>query len=263
MSLRGSPLLYVFADVHGLPRQRELLESVLGLPVIEIEPHLPHHRHGVVKYDAGSMILSLNLSSPSKFRADASDGLVTVLAVEPDSALESRIHAYGRITARSDGLLFTDEVGHHYLLRATGLGPPVVEELRLTVRDLVESIRWYGDVLDLEVLDQAEQTARLKTGSIDLVLEEDVCAADGAQLRLQTCLLVFYTADIEDAHAALNARGLDLGNKHPAYSDIGGTSRFDDPSGNRFCLYEPSQESLTWGSGSKVIDVAAGPATAR
>jgi catechol 2,3-dioxygenase-like lactoylglutathione lyase family enzyme len=263
MSLRSAALLYVFADIHELERQRELLESVLELPVLEIEPHLPHHRHGVVKYDAGSMILSLNLSTPGKFRAGASDGLVTVLAVDEQSAAESRVRPYGRITARSDGKLFTDGSGHHYLLRSTGLGPPVVEELRLRVRDLAESVHWYRDVLDLELVDRAERAARFATGSVDLVLIEDVCAADGARLRLQTCLLVFYTAEIEETHAALVERGLDFGNKHPAYSEIGGTSRFDDPSGNRFCLYEPSVESLTWGSGHKVMDVAAGRAAAR
>ena len=252
MSLRGSPLLYVFSDVHGLPRQRELLEEVLGFPVIELEPHLPHHRHGVVKYDAGDLILSLNLSSPGKFREGASDGLVTVLAVAPGST--DAVAAYGRL----DGGVFTDPSGHHYLLRQRASSSPAVEELRLTVRDLDESVEWYGDVLDLELTSRDDNTARFATGSVDLVLDQRAVAVDGGRLRLQTSLIVFYTATLEETHAELSERGLQLGNAHPAYSDIGGTSRFDDPTGNRLCLYEPSEESLGWGSGPKVLEIAAG-----
>jgi predicted enzyme related to lactoylglutathione lyase len=252
MSLRSSALLYVFSDVYQLSQQRELLETVLRLPVIEIEPHLPHHRHGVVKYDAGDLILSLNLSSPGKFRSDASDGLVTVLSADPDPAFE--LTAYGRL----DGDLFTDPSGHHYRLQQGELGDaPVVEELRLTVRELDESVAWYGEVLDLGLVERDSETARFATGSVDLVLEQRGVAVDGLPLRLQTSLIVFHTRAIEATHAALADRGLQLGNAHPAYSDIGGTSRFDDPTGNRFCLYEPSEESLTWGSGPKVIEIAA------
>jgi catechol 2,3-dioxygenase-like lactoylglutathione lyase family enzyme len=253
VSLRGSPLLYVFSDVHGLPRQRELLESVLGFPVIELEPHLPHHRHGVVKYDAGNLILSLNLSSPGKFRADASDGLVTVLSVAPGK--EAELETYGRL----DGDLFTDPSGHHYvLLPQRPAGSPVVEELRVAVRDLDESVGWYAELLDLELVERGDEAARFATGSVDLVLLQRDTAVDGARLRLQTSLIVFYTVALEATHVELLQRGLEFGNAHPAYSDIGGTSRFDDPTGNRFCLYEPSEESLGWGSGPKVLEIAAG-----
>jgi hypothetical protein len=46
------------------------------------------------------------------------------------------------------------------------------------------------------------------------------------------------------------------------FSEIGGTIRFDDPSGHRLCLYVPSRESLTWGSGPKVLELAGAPAAA-
>jgi catechol 2,3-dioxygenase-like lactoylglutathione lyase family enzyme len=251
MSLRGAPILYLFVDIFGLPQQRELLESVLGLPVIEVEPHLPHHRHGVVKYDAGGLILSLNLSTEGKFRSEGSDGLVTVLSLELPR--EADLTPYGRL----DADLFTDPSGHHYLLRV-GAGAPHVEEIRLGVRDLEESLDWYGGLLDLVLVARDAETARFETGSVDLVLEERAAAVDGAPLRLTTSLVVFHTSTIEATHAALARRGVALGNTHPAYSDIGGTSRFDDPTGNRLCLYEPSAESLTWGSGPTVIEIAAG-----
>jgi predicted enzyme related to lactoylglutathione lyase len=258
--------MYVFADAHGLPRQRELLETAVGLPVIEIEPHLPHHRHGAVKYDAGPIIFSLNLASPGKFRPDQSDALVTVFTVDPKWRIGARVRAYGRTLRRTDGELFTDPSGHHYLFRPARddvrgrLRRPVIEELRLIVEDLAESTRYYRDVLDLAQLGGTSTTARFATGSCDLVLEESATAPDGRIAQRRTCLIVFHAADVEATRVALEQRGADFGNRHAAYSEIGGTARFDDPSGHRLCLYEPSAESLAWESGPKVMEIAAGSA---
>ena len=77
------PLLYVFFEVAQLERQRRLLETGFGFPVIEVEPHMPHHRHGVVKYDAGGVILSLNLTDSHRFLRDSTDALVTVIEEPP------------------------------------------------------------------------------------------------------------------------------------------------------------------------------------
>jgi hypothetical protein len=51
----------------------------------------------------------------------------------------------------------------------------------------------------------------------------------------------------------------------PRFSEIGGAVRFRDPSGNQFCLYEPSEVSLTWGSGEKLRKIMSGqlPVAAR
>ena len=260
MSLRRAALLYVFVDVHDLAQERELLESIVALPVIEIEPHLPHHRHGAVKYDAVDMILSLNLSSKGKFPGDASDALVTVVYVDWSRGVQQRVRDFGKVERRADGTLLTDSSGHHYLFRTADPASvePAVHELRLAVKDIDESVRFYEDVLDLELIRQQGRTARFATGTVDLVLEQRDRAVDGRALRRQTCLLVFHTSDIEEAHDALVDRGVGFGNKRPAYSEIGGTARFDDPSGNRWCLYQPSEESLAWESGPKVVDVVAG-----
>jgi predicted enzyme related to lactoylglutathione lyase len=257
MTLRDAPLLYVFFDIHGLDAQRELMESMLGLPVIEIEPHLPHERHGVVKYDAGPMILSLNLSTPGKFRADQSDALVTVLCVDRRRASAARLAGRGDLVECSDGLLFTDPSGHHFLL--TPGDAPAVRELRLTVDDLARSIVFYRDMLDLDILDVSARGARFATGSVDLVLEPGDRAADGRRPQRRTVLIVFHTADIEALCTAMRRRGLTFANRRAYFSDIGGSIRFEDPSGHRICLYQPSAESLTWGSGPKVLDVVNAP----
>jgi predicted enzyme related to lactoylglutathione lyase len=268
VSLRRSPLLYVFFETYQLTRQRELLESVIGLPIIEVEHHQPHHRHGVIKYDAGNLIISLNLSTASRFRKDGSDALATVFTVDQAEHIGERIHSEASL-ATSDGCsLFTDLHGHHYIFRSVPGGRtsrlrwPAVDELRLTVGDLAASVSFYRDVLGLELLDQAKRRARFATGTVRLALEHDKVAADGRHPRRNTYLLVFHTNDIDRTRAALMRRGLTFKNRCVGFSEIGGTIRFEDPSGHRFCLYEPSAESLTWGSGQKVMEIVAGPAMA-
>lgn len=264
MSLRDSPLLYVFYDIAGLARQRELLENAVGLPVIEVEAHLPHERHGVVKYDGGTLIPSINLSTPGKFHDDASDALVTVFDVEPGwDAVALRDHC--RVSATAYGEVFTDPWGHHYAFRASAAAPPSpsVCELRLAVDDVGESVAFYRDLLGLEMVAESEREAHVRTASASLVLECRSRAADGRALDRRTVLIVFYAEPIEAMREALCARGLAFSTRRVAYSKIGGTTRFEDPSGHRFCLYEPSEESLTWGSAEKVSKVAALGAPAR
>lgn len=257
MSLRNAPLLYVFLDIHDLDAQRELLESVLGLPVIEIEPHLPHERHGVVKYDAGDTILSLNLSTRGKFRAQESDALVTVLGVDAQRATPARLAGRGDLVRRDDGLLLTDPSGHHYLLQpADG---PAVRELRLVVDDLDRSVAFYRDVLDLELESVDRDGARFGTGSVPLALVPGDRAIDGRRPQRRTVLIVFHAPDVDALVATMRARGLVFANRRAYFTDIGGSIRFEDPSGHRICLYQPSAECLTWGSGPKVLDLVTVP----
>jgi catechol 2,3-dioxygenase-like lactoylglutathione lyase family enzyme len=246
VSLSRCPLLYVFYETLALERQRKLFESVIGLPVIEIDPRQPGHRHGVVKYDAGNVIISLNLSTGSRFRVDRSDALVTVFAVGP---------------TWDGGQRLTDGHGHHYAFRlASPGGParrasPAVDELRLTVEDLAAAVAFYDGVLGLEPLGQEHGAVRFATRTVPLVLERGLRAADGRRPRHDTYLLVFHTDDIEQTRASLAARGLTFKSRNIGSRDIGETIRFEDPAGHRFCLYQPSAESLTWNSGRKVEEL--------
>jgi len=263
LSLRSAPLLYVFYETASLTHQRDLCERIIGLPVIENQFHPPHEYHGLVKYDAGQTILSLNLSRERKFEKDASDGLITVLSVESEEAVLDKLRRNGYEPPRQSGDIFTDSYGHHYIFQTRnkdsneGQPVPAVRELRLTVSDLGTSVAFYRDTLGLELLDQTQSEARFATGGVDLVIVESDMAPDGRPPRYTTYLLVFYTRNICEAREALIERGLVFKSHRVGFTDIGGSARFFDPSGHVFCIYEPSEESLTWGSGSKVKELIA------
>jgi catechol 2,3-dioxygenase-like lactoylglutathione lyase family enzyme len=260
MSLRTAPLLYVFYETGRIRQQRELFESVIGVPVIEVEPHLPHHRHGVFKYDGGGIILSHNMSGPSRFREGESDALTTVFAV-PSAWPFERLRG---MATENPGGSWTDAEGRHFAFVPTpGLDHTVVEELRLTVPDLEAAAAFYGGVLDLEPLERSGAEALFATGSVPIRLVRGTAGPDGGKPRHHSYLVVWLAAEIAEARDALAARGLEFKGPRVGFSEIGGTIRFDDPSGHRLCLYVPSEESLGWGSGPKVLEIAGGQALAR
>jgi catechol 2,3-dioxygenase-like lactoylglutathione lyase family enzyme len=262
MSLRTAPLLYVFYETSRIRPQRELFESVIGVPVIEVEPHLPHHRHGVFKYDGGGIILSHNMSGPSRFRPGESDALVTVFAVPGDWSLD-RLLATGMVAPQPGGV-YTDAEGRHFAFVSTpGADRTVVGELRLIVPDLEAAAAFYGGALDLELLERSEREALFATGTVPIRLVRGRAGPDGGRLRHHSYLVVFHAADIEAARRALAGRGVEFRQPRVGFSEIGGTIRFDDPSGQRLCLYVPSEESLAWESGPKVLEIAGGQALAR
>ncbi|HEV7990880.1 MAG TPA: VOC family protein [Gemmatimonadaceae bacterium] len=262
MSLRHAPLLYVFYETSRIREERQLFESIIGVPVIEVEPHLPHHRHGVFKYDGGGIILSHNMTGPSRFVDDESDGLVMVFGV-PASFSFPTLYREGHATERRHGVA-TDDEGHHYrFVPQESLARTIATELQLIATDLNESIVFYRDVLDLELVERTDVTACFATGSVPLRLIAGTTAIDGRRLRHETYLIVFHTPDIDQTREELVARGLEFKSPRVGFSEIGGTIRFDDPTGNRCCLYVPSEESLTWGSGPKVIAIAGASGAAR
>jgi catechol 2,3-dioxygenase-like lactoylglutathione lyase family enzyme len=255
--LRGAPLLFLFLETPDIARQRALLEQVLALPLIENQFHPPHSRHGLFKYDAGGLILALNLAAERRFRADESDALLSVIRTPwDDDALRDRFRAAG-FAGPTAAHRFTDPDGHHYSFLHDPTAPgATVAELRLGALDIPRSLDYFGSTLGLELLHRTDHALLFATGTIDLALERARTAPDGRQPRRDAYLPVFHTPDIRAAFEALRRRGLAFRSEHPGFSQIGGTARFVDPSGHAFCLYEPSAESLTWGSGPKVRDLA-------
>lgn len=249
------PLLYVFFEASQLEPQRRLLEAGFGFPVIEVEPHMPHHRHGVVKYDGGGVILSLNLTDSHRFLRDSTDALVTVIE-EPPGHLDRWPAAGDGFASQRDGVI-VDGHGHHFLIKegSPAQNGPRIEAFRLIVDDLANTTAFYRDVLELELREGTDATSRFSAGRVDLVLEARTPRHDGRR-RHDTYLIVFYTPDIVATQRELMSRGAPFQKRTPGYSEIGGSSRFDDPAGNHLCLYQPSDECLTWGSGAKVIEIA-------
>jgi len=255
--LRSAALLFLFVETPDIDRQRTLFERVLELPLIENQFHPPHSRHGLFKYDAGGTIFALNLSSERRFREEESDALVSLIrAPWRDDELADRLRAEGFASPTDN--LFTDPQGHHYQFRHDPTASRTwVEGLRLLIDDSPRSLDFYQRTLGLELLGMASHSLRFATGTIELHLEPGGLAPDGRGPRRDAYLPVFHTPDVRTAFEALVLRGLQFSAERPGFSQIGGTARFVDPSGHTFCLYEPSTESLTWGSGPKVTDLAA------
>jgi catechol 2,3-dioxygenase-like lactoylglutathione lyase family enzyme len=262
MSLQGCPLLYVFLESTDVRAGRNLFEQGFGLELIEVEPHLPHHRHGVVKYDAGKMIVSLNEATHGSFRSDCSDGLRMIFEAPSVGAIAEAI---GAIEATPDeSFAFTDKDGHHYQFDRKAQqrsdhvelpNSPALVELRLVVKDLDTAVTFYTERLGLRVVERSAQWARFATGSATLTLVEGQYAPDARKVRAEGYLIVFYTSDIEETFSELVRLGAPF-KGGIASSEIGRTIRFYDPSGHRFCVYEPSPGCLEWGSGAKVLEIA-------
>ena len=261
--LTHSPLLYVFYEACNLDQQRDVCERVLGLPVIENQFHPPHEVHGLVKYDAGTIVISLNLCGQSRFENDGSDGLVAEYTVPSCGKIFQRLAEGTDEVAGQSTLFFSDLHGHHYDLTESqpsasdSIKTPVLRQLRLTVKDLAESIDFYGGILGLKLKSQTDRSAVFCAGPLDLAIEQIESPDKAAQLRGSTYLLVFYTRDSRAMFESLTARGLSFKSPRVSFSDIGGTARFLDPTGHTFCIYEPSEESLGWGSGPKIKQLIA------
>lgn len=263
MSLWGSKILYIFLDTTALARQRVFLEDVLGLNVVENEFHPPHNRHGVVKYDAGDTILALNVGGPD-FDRFGTDGTLTVFTTTPmrEAQVYAELHIRGFEAPTSPGGAFPDLDNHRYAL--LHYSPPSdetgrrdylsIRELELEANDLSESLHFYQETLGLILLEQNPETATFATGNIRLVLKGRAFHDRRPAKRSDGYLIVFHTNDITESYKELARRGLRF-QSEVSYSDIGGAARFRDPSGHVFCLYEPSAEALTWGSGAKVTEI--------
>jgi predicted enzyme related to lactoylglutathione lyase len=231
MSLCHHPLLYLFLETGDLTAQRHTLEAGIGLQVLAVDD-TPGVRHGVVSYDAGTLLVSLNLASRRRTAGGGTDGLVTVFE------------------APRGPCMITDSDGHHFLLNPTPARIPLVAELRLATADLTSSVAFYRDVLGLSPTFRDASRAEFDAGAVTLVLEHLP-----EPRRHDRYLLVFHTREIRATCEALAAKGLVFRGRKVGTRGFGSTIHFDDPSGHRFCLYEPSAEALAGDAGRKVRQV--------
>lgn len=254
--LARSPLLFVFQDVSDVDRGRALLEDILALRLVENQFHPPHEHHGLVKYDAGGTIVSLNLFTGRRLAHEDSDAMVVHYRTARPEELRLPLCEFGTW----HGSLFTDVDGHHYRFEPGTTTSPLTTELRairLVVGNLATAIPFYRDVLGLVPLEKSGSVARFATATADILLDEGRLAPDGRPPRYSAYLPVFHAPDVTMAQQALRHRGLTTCSP-VGYSDIGATIRFTDPFGHTFCVYQPSTESLSWGSGDTVLKLTAG-----
>ena len=238
MSLRNASLLYLFLETPHVDEQQHFLETIVRLPVIETDTN-PRSKHGLVKFDAGSLMISLNRSPLRRFPPDSSDGILTIFA--------------------QGSTRITDRVGHHYLLAGTSNNiRPKAVELVLQVNELASSMTFYRDVLGFEPLHVGRAGATFRTGTIPISLIVGRCAVDGKRIRYTSYLLVFHTPHIERTSTCLTSNGVAFSSKRISEAPPGKTRRFRDPSGHQFCLYEPSPEALQWPSGPKLRQIVGG-----
>jgi predicted enzyme related to lactoylglutathione lyase len=180
--------------------------------------------------------------------------------------LEAKVYAELQIrgypTPRQPGGIIVDRDNHQYALRQTASmsmwaddeSPPSLQELHIGVTDMAESLLFYGETLGLVLLHQDKKSATFATGNIKLVLQDWQTLTGQPLNRPDGSLIVFNTERIQQTYEELSKNGLRF-KSEVVYSDIGGSARFTDPTGHVFCLYERSEESLSWGSGWKVREI--------
>lgn len=233
---------YIFIDVTDVDGARRFFEEALRFPVASDILTPPHHIHGLVKYDAGSTLFSLNKARPT-FDRTASDHIVLDLACARDD--------WWQLAARNpwirsvSGTTVTSADNHVFRVEP---GPPSVCAIQYRVADLSATRSFYETALALEFTPVPEGLSA-QTDTMRLCFCHDrTDPTDRSARRSGLILTVLHAEDIHDRVAVLSRQGVSfLSNVQE--SAIGRTVRFTDPDGHHFCLYEPSQGSLDERSG--------------
>lgn len=123
--------------------------------------------------------------------------------------------------------------------------------LFLYVRDLAVSRDFFENTLGLNVLEEDADSVKYDCGYVILALNR---AADhGILLPTEpdhSTDIVFLVDDLDQARAALEARGVRFTETHRY--EIGAITDFYDPDGHWFTIYETSDEAMTWPSGDRI-----------
>lgn len=120
------------------------------------------------------------------------------------------------------------------------------------VNDLPASRKFYEEGLGLRVIEEDAVSVKYDTGEIILALNKAKdYGLDVGGGPDDTSIIVFHADDIDAIRAALERRGVQFSGSTDRY-DIGATAMFYDLDGHCLCLYEPSEEALTWPSADKI-----------
>lgn len=258
MSLRDSPVVLIFLDTASIARARRLFEDVIGLPIIENQFHPPHSHHGLFKYDAGNVILALNLARVPDGRSGTKEAVRTVFSVR-DARLRLRDAIDAGLGRAAGGSTLIDHDGHcHAFVDAPPEQPaPGIERIVF----LDEDVARMRDLLEhgLALTFVSDGGTEFRAGRIRMSIERPAHAAP-LPFRHDGYLTVFHTPDIHRTAAMLPARGVPLAGE-VRFTSIGGTVRFADHLGRQYCLYEPDPRCFDWGSGAKLADLVGRPQT--
>lgn len=88
----------------------------------------------------------------------------------------------------------------------TELGITKIGQIALIVQDIDRAVTFYREVLELPFLFRYGDLAFLQCGEVRLLLEK---SGDAAQTR-DNSILYYQVADIQQAHATLQSRGVDF-----------------------------------------------------
>jgi predicted enzyme related to lactoylglutathione lyase len=124
--------------------------------------------------------------------------------------------------------------------------------LFIYVGDLEASREFYEKKVGLRVLEEDAGAVKYDAGEIILALNRANDYGIIVEPRPDdSSMIVFHVDDIDAMRSALEGRGVKFSGATERY-DIGATAVFYDLDGHCLCLYEPSEEALTWPSADKI-----------
>lgn len=231
---------FLFIDVTDVAGARAFFETALGLPVAEDRFRPPHHIHGLVKYDAGSTLLSLNKARPGLDRS-ASDFIRLSLRTNRRNWRDAA-RASSWIASVS-GQTVTSIDNHVFDIEEAG--STEVTALEFTTAHPADSKRFFQTAFAMTLVEGCGVLIG-RTRTMDWRWRPG--EIDATQRRTGLFLTVLHCDDLAADVATLESRGVRFLTP-PQTSQIGLTVRFACPDGHHFCLYQPSAESMTWESG--------------
>lgn len=276
--LSNSRIVYLFVYVSDLAMARRFYEDGLGLHAIEEDS-------SSVKYDAGNVVLALNLAAEYGVslgpRPDTTLLVFHTADIDATRAeLEGRGVSFDRIERYEIGATTAcyDPDGHCVTLyepseeamswpsggvyrrllkeAASGRGPGLrtasLVYLFLFVPDTSAAARFYQETLGLRVIEQDDEAGVVKYDAGTFILATHLFEGSVNELKDQETSIapVFDVPDVDEALRLLGPAFAVA--EPPRTSEVGTVALFRDPFGRPFYLYTPSFTAMGWPSGAKL-----------